>query len=65
MPSMRDHFDESAIGSFPAGSFAYLDPSVHHYAMAATDGVVQIHGTAPVQIQLRQPERRPEQKVAV
>jgi hypothetical protein len=34
----------------PAGSFAYLDPSMHHYAMAVGETVVQIHGEAPFQI---------------
>jgi hypothetical protein len=37
------------MGTFPAGSFAFLDPDMHHYAMASSDVVVQIHGTAPVQ----------------
>ena len=32
---MGDSFDASKMGAFPAGSFAYLDPSMHHYAMAA------------------------------
>jgi catechol 2,3-dioxygenase-like lactoylglutathione lyase family enzyme len=47
---MGDHFDESKMGTFPAGSFAFLDPSMHHYAMA-TGGevVVQIHGRSPLQ----------------
>ena len=46
---MGDTFDTSKMGAFPAGSFAYLDPDMHHYAMAVSDVVVQIHGTAPVQ----------------
>src|SRR5436305_7036880 len=32
---MGDQFDESKMGSFPAGSFAYLDPEMHHYAMSS------------------------------
>lgn len=46
---MGDRFDESSMQSFPAGSFAYLDPDMHHYAMASGDVVVQVHGMAPVQ----------------
>jgi hypothetical protein len=46
---MGDQFDESKMGTFPAGSFAYLDPDMHHYAMAKGEVIVQIHGTAPVQ----------------
>jgi hypothetical protein len=46
---MGDTFDESKMGTFPAGSFAFLDPDMHHFAMAKDAVVVQIHGTAPVQ----------------
>src|SRR4051794_15717174 len=28
---MGDRFDESKMMPFPAGSFAYLDPDMHHY----------------------------------
>jgi hypothetical protein len=47
------------MGAFPAGSFAYLDPDMHHYAMAASDVVVQIHGTAPVQFNYINPQDDP------
>jgi hypothetical protein len=46
---MGDRFDESSMMTFPAGSFAYLDPDMHHYAMANGEVVVQIHGMSPVQ----------------
>jgi quercetin dioxygenase-like cupin family protein len=46
---MGDTFDESKMGGFPAGSFAYLDPSMHHYAMADGEVVVQVHGICPLQ----------------
>jgi len=46
---MGDTFEVTKMMSFPEGSFAYLDPSMHHYAMAAGDTVVQIHGMSPVQ----------------
>ncbi|HTW31016.1 MAG TPA: cupin domain-containing protein [Candidatus Sulfotelmatobacter sp.] len=59
---MGDHFDESAMMSFPAGSFAYLDPDMHHYAMASSDVVVQIHGMAPVQFNYVNPEDDPSHK---
>src|SRR5262249_48732887 len=32
---MGDKFDESKMMNFPAGSFAFLDPSMHHYAMTS------------------------------
>jgi hypothetical protein len=47
---MGDHFDDNQMASFPAGSFAYLDPDMHHYAMARGEVVVQIHGMSPLQI---------------
>lgn len=59
---MGDRFDESAMMAFPAGSFAYLDPSMHHYAMANDDVVVQIHGKAPVQFNYVNPQDDPSKK---
>jgi quercetin dioxygenase-like cupin family protein len=44
---MGDRFDESKMMTFPAGSFAYLDPDMHHYAMASGPAIVQVHGTSP------------------
>jgi uncharacterized RmlC-like cupin family protein len=59
---MGDTFDESKMGTFPAGSFAYLDPDMHHYAMATDAVVVQIHGTAPVQFNYVNPHDDPSKK---
>jgi quercetin dioxygenase-like cupin family protein len=59
---MGDTFNADKMGSFPAGSFAYLDPDMHHYAMAASDVVVQIHGTAPVQFNYINPKDDPAKK---
>ena len=56
---MGDRFDESKMGAFPAGSFAYLDPDMHHYAMASGEVVVQVHGTAPLQINYVNPNDDP------
>ncbi len=46
---MGDKFDEAKMTTFPAGSFAYLDPDMHHYAMASGAVVVQVHGMSPLQ----------------
>ena len=59
---MGDRFDENRMTSFPAGSFAYLDPDMHHYVMASGDVVVQIHGMAPVQFNYINPEDDPSRK---
>ena len=45
---MGDKFDEGSMKPFSAGSFAYLDPSMHHYVKAQGETVVQIHGMAPL-----------------
>lgn len=57
-----DKFDENKMMSFPAGSFAYLDPTMHHYAMMKGATVVQIHGTAPVQFNYVNPADDPSKK---
>ena len=59
---MGDRFDASSMASFPAGSFAYLDPDMHHYAMAQGQVVIQIHGTAPVQFNYVNPDDDPSRK---
>ena len=45
---MGDTFDADKMASFPAGSYAYLDPEMHHYVMASGEVVVQVHGQAPL-----------------
>ena len=59
---MGDQFDASKIMSFGTGSFAYLDPSMHHYAMASGDTVIQIHGMAPLKIEYINPADDPSMK---
>ena len=59
---MGDHFDETKMGDFPAGSFAYLDPDMHHYAMASGEVVVQVHGASPLQFNYVNPDDDPGRK---
>jgi hypothetical protein len=59
---MGDSFDVSKMTVFPAGSFAYLDPSMHHYAMAVGETVVQVHGAAPFQMNYVNPGDDPSLK---
>jgi quercetin dioxygenase-like cupin family protein len=59
---MGDRFDESSMMTFPAGSFAYLDPDMHHYAMANGEVVVQIHGMSPVEFNYVNPNDDPSRK---
>jgi hypothetical protein len=59
---MGDQFDASKMMSFEAGSFAYLDPSVHHYAMASGATVIQIHGMSPAKFNYINPADDPSGK---
>jgi mannose-6-phosphate isomerase-like protein (cupin superfamily) len=59
---MGDQFDASKMMSFAPGSFAYLDPSMHHYAMASGETVIQIHGMAPVKFNYINPADDPGMK---
>lgn len=57
---MGDKFDEAKMNSFSPGAFAYLEPSVHHYAMAKGDTVIQLHGQGPWQIIYVNPSDNPQ-----
>ena len=46
---MGDVFDANKMATLPAGSFGFLDPDMHHYAMAYGETVVQVHGSSPLQ----------------
>jgi hypothetical protein len=59
---MGDKFDESKMMTFPAGSFAYLDPEMHHYAMASGEAIVQVHGMSPLQFNYVNPGDDPSKK---
>lgn len=59
---MGDKFDESKMSPFPAGSFAYLDPDMHHYVQAKGEVVVQVHGMSPVQFNYIDPKDDPSKK---
>jgi hypothetical protein len=59
---MGDKFDASKMMSFGAGSFAYLDPSMHHYAAASGETVIQIHGMSPLKVNYINPADDPTPK---
>ena len=56
---MGDTFDKDKMTAFPAGSFAFLDPDMHHYAMASGEVIVQVHGMSPFQINYVNPQDDP------
>ena len=59
---MGDQFDAGKMMAFSAGSFAYLDPSMHHYASASGETVVQIHGMSPAKFNYINPADDPTPK---
>jgi len=59
---MGDQFDAGKMMSFGAGSFAYLDPSMHHYAGTSGETVIQIHGIAPMKFNYINPADDPSMK---
>jgi quercetin dioxygenase-like cupin family protein len=59
---MGDQFDDGKMMSFEAGSFAYLDPTMHHYAAASGETVIQIHGMSPVKFNYINPADDPSKK---
>jgi len=59
---MGDKFEESKMSSFAPGSFAYLDPDMHHYAMASGVTIVQVHGMSPLQFNYVNPADDPSKK---
>jgi hypothetical protein len=56
---MGDEFDANKMAAFTAGSFAFLDPEMHHYAMAYGETIVQVHGQSPLQFNYVNPEDDP------
>ena len=56
---MGDEFETNKMKAFTAGSFAFLDPDMHHYAMACGETIVQVHGKSPLQFNYVNPEDDP------
>lgn len=59
---MGDKWDDSKMMSFGPGSFAYLDPNMHHYAGASGQTIIQIHGESPVKFNWINPADDPAMK---
>ena len=56
---MGDTFDPRKMNAFVAGSFAFLDPDMHHYVMASGETIVQVHGQSPLQFNYINPADDP------
>jgi hypothetical protein len=57
---MGDEFDSHKMSAFIAGSFAFLDPDMRHYAMACGETIVQVLGQSPLQFNYVNPDDDPE-----
>jgi uncharacterized RmlC-like cupin family protein len=61
---MGDKWDDAKMATFAPGSFAYLDPEMHHYAQSGeTETIVQVHGMSPLQFNYVNPEDDPSKKI--
>ena len=59
---MGDEFEADKMKAFTAGSFAFLDPDMHHFAMACGETIVQVHGQSPLQFNYVNPDDDPSRK---
>ena len=60
---MGDKWDDAKMATFAPGSFAYMDPEMHHYAQSGeTETVVQVHGMSPLQLNYVNPDDDPSTK---
>jgi len=62
---MGDKIDKAAAKPMPAGGYTLLPAEMHHYAIAITDAIVQVHGTGPFTLTYVNPSDDPSKRVAV
>jgi len=56
---MGDKLDAKTMTKFPAGGYALLPATMHHYAMAMTAVTIQVHGMGPFALTYVNPEDDP------
>ena len=61
---MGDKLDKAAAKPMPAGGYALLPAEMHHYAIAITDTIVQVHGNGPFVLTYVNPSDDPSKRVA-
>ena len=61
---MGDKFDAAALKEMGAGAFALMPAEMHHFAMAKTAVVAQVHGTGPFALTYVNPADDPSKRVA-
>jgi quercetin dioxygenase-like cupin family protein len=61
---MGDKFDKGSMKELPAGGYALLPAQMHHYAMAKTASIVQVHGMGPFALTYVNPDDDPSKRAA-
>lgn len=61
---MGDKFDAAALKEMGAGAFALMPAEMHHFAMAKTAVIAQVHGTGPFALTYVNPADDPSKRVA-
>ena len=60
---MGDKFDAAALKELGPGGFALMPAEMHHFAMAKTAVVAQVHGTGPFALTYVNPADDPSKRV--
>jgi len=61
---MGDKIDAASTKTLPAGGYALLPAQMHHYALARTDAIVQVHGMGPFALTYVNPADDPSKRAA-
>jgi len=59
---MGDKFEEATMKALPVGGYASMPAGMHHFAMARTPVVIQIHGVGPFALTYVNPADDPRQQ---
>ena len=62
MVGMGDKFDKTTMTTLPVGGYALLPADMHHYAMAKTACIVQVHGMGPFKLTYVNPADDPSMR---
>lgn len=61
---MGDKIDQASAKTLPAGSYALLPAQMHHYALAKSDAIVQVHGMGPFALTYVNPADDPSKRAS-
>ena len=59
---MGDKFDVASMKELPVGGYGLLPAQMHHYAMAKTEAIVQVHGMGPFALTYINPADDPSKR---